>query len=447
MLKFDDIRKFILAKSKILFLFCCVLMLAACGEGDDDLCPSLQDGSNTCPLCKFFEIMKNAAQKVADGAWDYLAVSLATVVIVISAIYITLYTLRMVTSFGKQTLADYFTGDKMGLFFFMFKVAIIVLLLMSKQIWGVNEFLKYVIAPLLQAGFEIGAGVSNVGGQLYGSGSYPPTWDGIFQMTYETAREFNMSVNYVVGIGKALACNATEGLPWDWKFLQLIYGSLTFIFGWFLLATVSFYLVDLIVRLTFGAVLLSVGIACAVSKLSMPYTKNIWNLFVNVFFSVIILGILIALILQMVELCVGVGAESPAVNAYVFNIQSAIDGNRISELSGAMANFGHMLLIVVCFSIMIQLVEQGRNLASDISETSIANSITPSKAATPLANIAKNAGKRGLTWTGNATLKGAQSAGRSLARKTGLDKKYDWVRGRLFGRGPQGHTAFWHKWW
>ena len=179
--------------------------------------------------------------------------------------------------------------------------------------------------------------------------------------------------------------------------------------------------------------------------MSMPYAKNIWNLFVNVFFSVIILGILLALIIQMVELCVGVGAESPAINAYVFDLQAAIDENRISEVAGAFANFGHLLLTLVCFSIMLQLLEQGRQLAGDISDTSFADSITPSKAATPIGKAAMNAGKRGAIWTGNAIGQEAKDFGNTVVRKTHMDAVYNWGRGTFFGRGPQGYRSMWPR--
>jgi hypothetical protein len=443
MLRYDDIRKFILEKGKLLLLLCCVLVLTACGE--DDQCPTIQEASSPCPLCKFFKLLTKSARKIADNSWAHLATGLGELVLVISAIYITLFTVRMVTSFGKQTMSEYLTNDKMGLFIFMFKATIIFLLLMSVKFWGVNEFLEYVIAPLLQAGFQIGTKVSVVGDAILKHASYPSTWDGIFAMTYDAAKEFNDSVHFVVGLGKAMSCNAVEGLIWEWKFLQLVYGSLLFIFGWMLLASVSFFLVDVIVRLTFGAVLLPVGIACAISKLSMPYAKNIWNLFVNVFFCVIMLGILIALIIQMVELCVGVGAESPAINEYVFDLQTAMDENRISEVSGAFANFGHLLLTLVCFSIMLQLLEQGRKLASEISETSIAESISPSKAAAPLVKAGINAGKRAGKWAGNGIVRETKSIGGDIIRKTKLDKRYNWVRGTLFGRGPQGYRAWWRR--
>lgn len=442
-----NIRQLFEGKMRIILTLCLVLLLAACGDEEHgSSCPTIQEAKNPCTLCMFFDVLTSSAAAMANAAWGRLARSLSVVVLIVAAIYIALYTLKMVSSFGKQTVADYLTGDKGGLFLLMFKTAVIYGLLVT------TEFREFIIAPLMEAALYVGGQLSFSGHKIYAS--LGTSWDDIFGMMRQAAEQFSESVNFVVGIGEVMACDATkEGMRfWLWDYLQLLYGSILFIFGWILLAGITFYMVDVTIRLAFAAVLLPFGIACAISNLSMPFAKNIWNLFINVFFSMIMLGIVLGIVIQIVMHCIG-GGPSPFLGAYVYDIAEAIDANRVSEMSSALANFGHLILTIVCFSVMLQLVEQMGLLAGDISDTAAASSITPAQqAGAAVQKIAVDNAKKAGKWAGESAMGAAGQIGHDVARATRLDKLYKWsgrkaevARGFLTGTGAQGYNAFWHK--
>lgn len=442
-----NIRQIFEGKMKIILSLCLVLLLAACGDEEHGAeCPTVHDLTAPCTLCMFFDVLTSSAASMANAAWGRLARSLSVVVLIVAAIYVALYTLKMVSSFGKQTVADYLTGDKGGLFLLMFKAAIIYGLLVTP------EFREFVIAPLMEAALFVGGQLSSVGGTFYAS--VGTTWDDIFDVMSKATEQFSSTVNFVVGIGEAMACDATkEGARfWLWEYLQLLYGSILFCFGWILLAGITFYMVDVTIRLAFAAVLLPFGIACAISNLTMPFAKNIWNLFINVFFSLIMLGIVLGIVIQVVMHCIG-GGPSPFLGAYVYDIGAAIDANKVSEMSSALANFGHLLLTIVCFSVMLQLVEQMGLLAGDISDTASASEIkNAAQAIAPLGKTAMNSAKKIGKWTGETALGAAEQVGHDVARATRLDKLYKWsgrkaevARGFFTGTGAQGYNAFWHK--
>ena len=442
-----NIRRLFEGKMKIILSFFFVLLLSACGDEEHGAdCPTVQDLTSPCTLCMFFDILTESATSMANASWNRLAKPLSVVVLVVAAIYIAVHTLKMVSSFGKQTVADYLTGNKGGLFILMFKTAIIYGLLVTP------EFRKFVIAPLMEAALYVGSNISSVGHGVYDS--VGTDWNGIFGAMKTAARNFSETVNFVVGIGEAMACDATkEGLRfWMWDYLQLLYGSILFCFGWILLAGVTFYLVDVTIRLAFAAVLLPFGIACAISNLSMPFAKNIWNLFINVFFSLIMLGIVLGIVVQVVMHCIG-GGPAPFLGAYVYDIGAAIDANKISEMSSALANFGHLILTIICFSVLLQLVEQMGMLASDISDTANASEMkTAEQAIAPLGKAAMDNAKKVAGWTGETAMGAAEQIGHDVARATRLDKLYKWsgrkaeaARGFFTGTGAQGYNAFWYK--
>ena len=410
---------------KKLFSVTLVLFLSAC----DDTCPTIQDYKNegistvctgcsnaedgNCLLCSLFRIITKAASAAANMSWNTFASQLIPVVGLAAAIYIAIYVLKNVGSFTKQNAADFLTGDKKGLLLLMFKTTVIISLL--KDTWLIDN----IISPVMQAGLNIGAKLSVTGATMAtssGSG-----YDAIFKMVNESVKQFN---------GNAMICNATRDFIFSWYWLMLTYGLILFVFGWILLVGISFYIVDILIRLAFGAILLPFGVACAISNQTVGYTKNIWNIFLNVFFSFIMLGIILGITIQLVNLGMTQGDEEgvkegggAALNAFLTNLNAQIDGNQIEQISKDLWSNGSLLLTIVCFCVIVQLAAQIGKLADKISET------------------------------GGLTSVGSQVAAATIAaRVTRADKLYRWAgnkaeeaRGILTGSGKQGYRAFWHK--
>lgn len=444
-------KTYLIQKVRLCFLMGCILLLTACGGSDASECDTMMSNASSCPLCTFYNIISAAASKVANSAWGRLAGKLADVVLVVAAIYIGVFTLKMVASFGKQSVGEYLSGNKNGLFLLMFKATIIYTLLKG------TAFQELVLFPLLSGGAEIGSTLSAAAGSTFTPGG-GGSWDSIFGMLKSSARGFSNSVMFVVGMGESFICHAVTGEGhegiFEWDLLMLLYGIIVFIFGWILLAGVSFYLVDVMIRLTFAAALLPVGIACAISDLSMPYAKSIWNLILNVFFSLMMLGIIIGVVINVVRLCSG-GGPSPNLAGYSVDIAGLVAGNEVETLSQAMISFGHIVLITVCFCVMLNLVEQVGDLAGEISDTvGFSKAIAPgSQAATPIVKAVGNQGMKLGAWAGkNVVVEPTKYTGHVFKRATHMDvlfkrvsNKMEEARGKYTGTGRQGYRAWWRK--
>lgn len=448
-----DIKLILKQKLKMIFLFICLLVLCSCKK---DYCPTYQSylsagiGAN-CALCGLFRVLTTISSSAATAAWSGLASSLVPVVTIASALYIAVYTFKMLGSFGKQTVADYLTGDKQGLFLLMFKTAIIVLLLETG--WIVSG----IIIPLMQAGMEIGTVLSVAPGSFsYNTGA--AGFSALFQMVYNAAKAFNDSAYEIPALGNAMICNGVLAAKelfhfWEWDWMMIAYGFVLVAFGWFFLIGISIYLVDVIVKLAFAAILLPIGVACAISNVSIGYTKNIWNLFLNVFFSFIMLGIIFGIIGKIVDFGLGGGGSNAGISTFTGAFSSTnLDKDAIKEISQQMLSGGALVLLIVSLCIMVNLTQEMAKLAGDISDTAGFAKFAPgSQAAAPFAKGATDAGKKAIGGVGGAIATGAKDIGGASARKLKLDKLYslagdklEAIRGITTGSGRQGYRAWWH---
>lgn len=439
-----------------------VLLISGCG--DEEPCPTVQDylnegksdgagGDGNCLLCRMFTIITKASAAAANTSWNTFAADLIPVVILAAGIYIAIYVLKNVGSFTKQNAADFLTGDKRGVLLLMFKMAVIAFLLTDS--W----FIDKIISPLLQAGLGIGSTLSVTDAPVtYASGT---GYDALFEMVNVSVRQFNDEVYRTVAIGEAMICNATRDSIFSWYWLMLVYGFILFVFGWVLVVGISFYIVDILIRLAFGAIMLPFGVASAISNITMPYTKKIWEIFLNVFFCFVMLGIVLGLTIQLVNL--GIGAESGssenatkeggggALSSFMTNLDMRIDENQIKEISEDLWTNGSLLLTIICFCVIVQMAAQIGKLADKISGTSGLTSVGSQVGAAvtqPLVKKSKQFGKTVGGWAGA----GAKYAGHVGARVTRADKLYRWAgnkveaaRGFLTGSGKQGYRAFWYK--
>lgn len=456
-----DILKKTLQRRKAFLLLIALLPLCAC----DDSCPTIQDYKNDgigvdgedCTLCLLFTTLSAVALSCANRAWAILTTPLIPIVGITGAIYVAIFTLKLVGSFGKQTAPDYLTGDKKGVCILLFKMAIIIYLL-NESVYDsfiINSF----IYPILKGGLEIGAELSLSDAEIYTS-IEDIGWNSLFIMIKDAARNFNLAMYDMIAIGEAMICNATLGFIFSWYWLMLLYGIILFLFGWLLLVAVSFFMIDLIVRLSIGAILLPLGIACAISKQTVGYSKNIWNIFLNVFFSFIMLGIIVGLSVELVLLTIGVSSEeegsrfgSPALSAFLTDFDAMIDKNQIKMISEELWSNGNLLLTIICFSIAAKLVQQIGTLAGEISDTAGFAAIAPaSQAAAPFVQKATQGVEKIGSYAGSVALSGAKYSGHVAARVTRADKLYRWsgrkaeaMRGFFTGSGRQGYNAMWHK--
>ncbi len=453
------------SKLKIFFILTFPLLLSACGS-EDQPCETIQTYLNNgiednCLLCSMFDTVTELAEIIASNSWRLFAKELIPVVVIASAIIIAFTILKSLGSFTTQNTADLFTGDKKGLLLLMFKTVVIVTLL--QDTWFTNT----IIAPILNAGLKIGTELSsNTAGsgtvvtlpETTGEGGYKE----VFNMVNETVKQFNDNVYETVAIGQAMICNATIKIIFRWEWTMLLYGLILFIFGWLLLVGVSFYIIDILICLTFGFALLPFGIAFAISNLSITYTKNIWNIFINAFFSFIVLGIILGLSIQLVWLCMGrygngqyvdatYASGGSAFNSFLSNFNKLIDDDQIKAISRELWENGSLLLTIVCLAVLVQLVAQMGAIVDKLADTASLTNVGSQVGAAitkPIINKAKKVSSTVTGWTWS----GAKHVGHVGARITRMDRLYDAIgrrlvtaRGFLTGSGREGYKAFWHK--
>lgn len=458
----------------LLVLLASVLLLSAC----HDSCQTIQDYINngirdeSCILCQLFDIFIDTAIDLAEASWEILSKPLIPVVAVVTAIYVAIYTLKLVGSFGKQTATDFMAGDRKGLLMLMFKMSIIIFLLkgsyqangffeiLSAFLSGQNFFVEKIISPILVAGLEIGQELAISPGSstnVFYDGienlimdTINTPWASLFEKIRSAIYGFNAASYETIGIGEAMICNATEDSILDWYYLMILYGCILFIFGWLMLLAISFYMIDTIINLTFGAILLPFGIACAISNITVSYSKNIWNIFINTFFNFVVLGIIIGLSIQMVILCIQGGSDieatGGALSSFMSNKDQHLNDNQIEALSEELWSNGSLLLTIVCFSVLICLIPKVGDLAKKISGAAGLTSAA-SKTVADASKVMMGGAKRASKQAHKRFIKPALSdAGRKMYRAARLDKvsqKITSLQGYLTGTGAQGHRAFW----
>ena len=432
---------------KTFLLLLAPIFLCSCDE-----CRTYQEyysdgAAGNCLLCGLFTTLTESASEVADTSWDTFASKLVVIVVLATTIYIAFHTLKMVASAGKQDAATYLMADKKGMIFLGFKMAVIVLLLQD------TFFIDRIIAPVLQAGLEIGTALGGSGIQLSFSGS--GGWSGLFSDINSAVGKYNDLIYETVATGQTMICVSSEGFILKWYWLVLLYGFIFFIFGWFTLAAVCFYIVDVLINLAFGAILLPFGIAFAISNQTSQYSTKIWQIFINAFFSFVILGVILGLSEELINLSLGrvdpSNITSMGENAFSASVVKTLDSNNIKELSEMLWASGSLLLTIVCFCLLVNLIEGFKDLVNKISDTASLTDSGTNTAAAEGERISKNAKRVGKYATDNAW-SGAKYTGHVAARITRLDKGIDMAReslssaqGTLTGTGRKGYKAFWRK--
>lgn len=328
----------------------------------------LSDGIGENFLLKdAYKIVADVCSSVADSSWAEFAPSLQAVMALGVGIYIAAYTLRNIGAFSNQDTGAYLSNDKTGVIPLLLRSAFVIFLLHYQSF-----VYQYLVAPIVGSGIDVGKLVSE------------STWENTLvnaasskAMLYEVidqAQTFNDQLYQIVAIGRLLLCLAFLPpifIDWEWVLIPL--GSALYIFGWMLIISFSFYLLDLLVRLGVACMVLPFAIACGISKLTTGYTKKTWDIFVNAAFNFLILGVIIKFTTKMIEKSLGgtlVYAGVSALRAEFFgnadNPLTVADAAAISQNIGVMT----FVLVALCCMIAMKLFFSIETMADKLSSTS-----------------------------------------------------------------------------
>lgn len=396
-------------KIKNIFIFtlmiCIVLPVIAFAEEAEEerTCPTfadLMDVKNVAFLTGVYNVIKQVCSAAANTSWGAFAGSLQGVVAVGIAIYIALATLKNVGAFSQQDVAAYLTADKKGVIPLVIKAASIIFLLSNR-----GFVYEYLVSPIVQAGSEIG-------GSGYGSG-FSGDVSGLFSQVITKSNQFLVRAYKIVALGRMLLCLAflPESIV-DWYWSMIPFGAVLFIFGWMIIIGVSFYLLDVMFRLGVGCILLPMGIACGVSRLTSHYTKQVWNLFINVAFNFVMLGIIINFTLSMIGVSLSGIDGGTNITELLTNIGGKAPAKaETDEIRDALTLTGFVLLAISCM-IAFKLFMSVEQVASKVAQ------------AASVGKAGQKAGAEIMQKAGNIAKAPVQQAGK-LAGFVGQEIKND----------------------
>lgn len=422
---------------------------------DERTCPTLEqytaEGSgDNFLLSGAYDIITRACTNVVEFTWNSFAEPLQAVIGLAGAIYIAVYTLKNIGTFSQQDPAAYLTNEKSGVIIVAVKTAVVIWLL------GNQEFLyKYIVGLAVDTGMEIGSlvtGGSGISGSVKDVG-------GLFAKAIKQIKFFNDQIYAIVATGRELLC--LTFLPdsiLDWNFVLFPFGAVLYIYGWLILISFSFYVLDVLFRLGVGCIVLPLAVACGFSKLTSTYMKKTWDLFVNVAFNFIMLGVIISFTTALLQQAV-LGNDLVVEKLNSGQHLNDADVDLVVEvLDGA-----HFILMTFCCVISFKLFMEVEQIAGKVSSTSSVGKLGQeigAAASAPVVKAGKTLAQEGWHLAGavrketgstiknsnnfvGKTIRGAEQGLYYVQRtvRTGASK----TEGFVFGTGRHANLNMWKR--
>lgn len=391
--------------------------------------------ANKCPTCELLATIAAAAQSISKGAFEALAEDLIKLLGVALLIYIAYVTLITIASPEAQKISKYLTT----LLIQGFKVALTILILQNPSV-----LYKEVLGPILDGSVDFSTSLisTTAGGAATQGGKYASKFDNsnqyldakTLQNLVGIADSMNREATMMPAVGRALICRsfdpkgivqkfASKFVPFPYQFSMWIEGCILYIFGYLILLSLIAYMLDCMVGLGLVCAIMAFCVACWPFKLTSNYSKVGWNMFLNVFFNFIMLGVVVTAIVKLSVQSVSGGIPQEEFEAMV-------NGDSIEALSAQMSIGGmQMLIVIVCAIICLKLPKEINRLANKFAggaQISIGAELaglaaqTATKAAIGNGLQKGKDGKRHLGGAAGLLLKGVKNTGGSIAEHTGL---------------------------
>ena len=327
---------------------------------NDATCKQLneyQSDLSVCPTCGIFETILVADQDLAKGAFEKLSGGLIKVLITAFLIFLAYQVLMLVGSPAKQGIGKFMNTVLLQ----GFKVAVAVVLLEVPSFIYENG-----LTPIIESGFEFGLALIPTDAKNVVD-SYAENYNSFNQenqlLTADFLKKlmgavegFNEKSSIIPAIGRSLYCNSWQNKVWyiipHWE--MMFEGILVFAFGLMIMLAVGFYLLDVAIHLGIICCVLPFLIACWPFKLTSGYTSVGWKMLMNVFFRFVMMGVLLATVVELLKEALTVGINEN-------DLMEWLNSNDTDSLSKAMNITGlQMLILVICCMISMKLV---RNLS------------------------------------------------------------------------------------
>ena len=290
------------------------------GSITQDGCPlsKFLPDDDTCWFCPMFKVLFNTASVIAKKAFEALASGIAAVVVVMFAIWISVYILKHVSAVEVKDPRKMLQE----LMLQAFKVVIVVLILVKANFFQVMQL---TLEPVFNTGMTFVQAITGVGnssacssGSSYmqnikgydtstgmtdgSSGGLPISMGQNIVCSIKTMQD---SVAKMMAYGKQAWCVAWGPKSWLFGILPhfgfMITGIVIFLGGFILLLAFPWCLVDCVLQMSVASALAPAAIGAWAFKATKNYLKKIWDLFMNAMFNFVFLSIILYIIMTVVD--------------------------------------------------------------------------------------------------------------------------------------------------
>lgn len=308
---------------------------AVATEGSLKGCPpipiAIADASS-CIFCPLFAVIYGAAQEMAELSFAKLGKAMATVMLVGFALYIAFKVLSHVSSFTRQDAPSFINE----LLVQSFKVLLAFLFLMNP-----DQIYQHFISPVLGAGLEFGSAMlfqaSDMAQQCVSltvendTALLPVS---LYARLDCFVRAVQNEIAVTQAIGSSLMCagrHAAAGkIAGFWDFNMVFQGLIIWAFAIMLSLAFAFYLIDAVVTLGLVSALMPFLIACWPFKITNKYSKTGIELFLNVFFIFVFMGIVVSINTQLIGQALNGGTTSTSSSSSTSTSSSSSSSNTTS---------------------------------------------------------------------------------------------------------------------
>lgn len=296
---------------------------ASCKEG-------LEFTSETCTFCGLFKDIYNAASSIAKKANDGLAGPTKRLVGIGFMIWLAIFVLRNITSFGGAKISEIFKG----VLFQGFRVAAISIILGS----ALYQVMDLTINPILQTGLSFSRSLNTTNTcdadaeYLQGiigydsSKGYKPTDEGALSKQVGIAfvcsiKKLEDGVAKMMSYGDYSICLSFKDFP-TLGFVPhagfLTTGAFLYIVGAALLICFPWFLIDCLLQLCITVALLPCAIGAFAFKITSKYLKVLWSFFMNSMFNFVFVSIVIFIITANFKTWLGYDFDANDVDPNLF---------------------------------------------------------------------------------------------------------------------------------
>ena len=306
-----------------------------------------------------------AVQNISKSSFEATSSALIELLCIAFLIYVGYVTLITVASPEAQKLSKYLTT----LILQGTKVAVTILILQHPTF-----LYNKLLSPILESSVDFGMTLTGTTaekaaetGKKYLS-SFDPSNEYFSARTAQVmvgaVENFSNGATTMPAIGRGFVCYSFKDLGWFFRMNviprigMLTEGALLYLSGVGIWLAIGFYMLDCAIELGIVCALMSFFVACWPFKMTTGYTKIGWNMFLNVFFNFVMMGIIVATI-------VGISGQALSVGTTQEELINLVNSDSIEGLEKAIQIGGlQMLMVIVCCFMCFKLPGEAGRLAS-----------------------------------------------------------------------------------